>query len=211
MFSRFKPPIHTLAILLLAASPVFAGTLRFVDSDGAPVANVVVEVIGQKPLAKPAAPIMDQVDRQFVPHVLTVLAGESVSFPNSDNIRHHVYSFSTPKVFEIKLFKGTEAAPVTFDTPGIVVLGCNIHDSMVGYIYVAAGNLVLLSDDEGVVTLPAGEFNVWVWHSRLSAEQNKRLKKAIAAEQQQVVLELLPEKPTENKRSFKSRYRPGGG
>lgn len=210
MLFRLIAPILLLLTILQAPAPALAGQLRFVDADGAAIADVVVELIGTNATANSAAPVMDQVDKQFVPHVLTVVAGQAVSFPNSDNIRHHVYSFSTPKVFEIKLFSGTDADPVTFETPGVVVLGCNIHDTMVGYIYVADGNRTLVSDASGTVTLPDGEVEVWIWHPRLSADQNQRLRKTISTQQQEMTLELLPEKPRESKRSFKSRYRFGG-
>ena len=79
---------------------------------------------------------MDQRGSQFVPHVLPVQAGTSVTFPNSDQIRHQVYSFSASKRFELPLYAGTSASPIRFDQPGIVVLGCNIHDWMIGYVVV---------------------------------------------------------------------------
>src|SRR5207253_2654340 len=81
--------------------------------------------------AKPADEVIDQVDKEFVPHVKPVLAGTTVHFPNKDNIRHHVYSFSPAKRFDLRLYSGVSNAPVLFDKPGIVVLGCNIHDWMV--------------------------------------------------------------------------------
>ncbi len=77
---------------------------------------------------------MDQQGHQFVPHLLVVQAGTEVTFPNSDNVSHHVYSFSPTKPFELPLYKGDVYPPVTFEKAGIVVVGCNIHDSMLGYI-----------------------------------------------------------------------------
>ena len=79
-------------------------------------------------------------------------SGTSVAFPNSDNIRHHVYSFSLAKRFELRLYQGTQSAPVVFDSPGVVVLGCNIHDWMVGYIYVTDDSRFAVSDEHGRVT-----------------------------------------------------------
>ena len=81
--------------------------------------------------------IVDQINLEFVPHVKPVVVGSPVYFPNKDDVRHHVYSFSPAKRFELPLYSGTPAAPVVFDRPGIVAIGCNIHDWMLGYIYVA--------------------------------------------------------------------------
>ena len=144
-----------------------------VDSTGKPVADAVVYAIpeGGAPAApRPPAAILDQIDKEFVPFVLPVQAGTLVRFPNQDNIRHNVYSFSPAKTFSLELYKGTAAPPVTFDTPGVVVMGCNIHDKMLAYILVvetpyfarteAAGNL-LIKD------LPQGGYEVRVWHPRL--------------------------------------------
>jgi plastocyanin len=83
-----------------------------------------------------AALEMAQQKKQFVPEVLVVPVGSEVRFPNHDTVRHHVYSFSPAKKFELKLYTGTPANPVLFDRPGVVVLGCNIHDQMVGWILV---------------------------------------------------------------------------
>src|ERR1700704_3875919 len=77
---------------------------------------------------KVVADAVDQVDKQFVPYVKAIFVGSTVRFPNSDNIRHQVYSFSQPKKFELPLYSGTDAPPIIFDKPGVVVLGCNIHD-----------------------------------------------------------------------------------
>ena len=86
---------------------------------------------------KPGREIVDQINLEFVPHVKPVVVGSPVYFPNKDDVRHHVYSFSPAKRFELPLYSGTPAAPVVFDRPGIVAIGCNIHDWMLGYIYVA--------------------------------------------------------------------------
>lgn len=112
-----------------------------------------------------------QEHKQFLPDVLIVPVGSQVQFPNRDTVRHHVYSFSAAKKFELKLYTGTPASPVLFDQPGVVVLGCNIHDSMVGWLLVvdtpyygqtsAVGGAVQLND------VPAGNYRLRVWHSRL--------------------------------------------
>ncbi len=153
-----------------------AGTLQVlvVDDTGKPVADAVVYASprGGKATA-PAAPaervVMDQRDKEFVPYVLPVQVGTAVYFPNSDNIRHHVYSFSPAKTFELPLYKGTPANPVMFDRPGAVALGCNIHDWMVGYIYVVDTPWFAATGDNGNARLtpPAGEYELRAWHPRL--------------------------------------------
>jgi hypothetical protein len=99
--------------------------------------------------------------------VLAVRSGTRVAFPNSDNIRHHVYSFSPAKHFELRLYQGTPSEPVLFDKPGAVVLGCNIHDWMVGYVYVTDDPWFAVSDAQGRVQLdsvPVGSYAVSLWH-----------------------------------------------
>lgn len=112
---------------------------------------------------------MDQRDMQFSPHVLPVQQGTLVYFPNSDDVRHHVYSFSPAKRFELPLYAGRQADPIRFDQTGVVVLGCNIHDSMVGYILVLDTPWFARVDDQGRATLdaPAGDYRLEVWHPRL--------------------------------------------
>lgn len=111
---------------------------------------------------------MDQVNRQFVPHVLVVQQGQTVRFPNSDDTRHHVYSFSEAKIFEVKLFKGTNSDPIVMDKAGIVELGCNIHDMMLGYIYVSSSGQAVKTKPDGTaeidVELPV---ELKVWHPRM--------------------------------------------
>jgi len=111
------------------------------DQHGEPVADAVVVAVarsGPPPrVARPVRDTVDQIDKEFVPYVKAVVVGASVFFPNKDNIRHHVYSFSPAKTFELPLYSGTPANPVVFDRPGIVPIGCNIHDWMLAYIYVA--------------------------------------------------------------------------
>lgn len=118
----------------------------------------------------PRRAVVDQSDRQFVPHVSAVERDTVVDFPNSDQIRHSIYSFSAPKTFERRLYRGFEAAPVHFDQPGLVVLGCNIHDYMLGYVYVLETSLFGVTDDRGLTTIRDvgdGTHLVRVRHPRL--------------------------------------------
>ncbi|MEK9766976.1 MAG: methylamine utilization protein [Thalassolituus sp.] len=175
-------------IVSIAAAPVqgsdTSANVRFVveTSAGKPLRDVVITLTTEA-LSNSEAPsnsearthIMDQVQSQFLPHVLAIRAGDQVEFPNSDNIRHHVYSFSEAKPFEIRLYADKPEAPVSFATPGLVVLGCNIHDQMLGYIYVSP------KADQSVVTDPRGQATVEIlaplttvrlWHERLSVDES---------------------------------------
>ncbi len=147
--------------------------VQVVDSQGAPLADAVVMLSGQGlvPERQPAA--IDQQNRRFVPHVLAVATGTAVSFPNTDDIRHQVYSFSSPKRFELPLYHGIPSTPVVFDQPGVVVVGCNIHDWMVGYVYVTAAGRSAVTDSQGRARLeaPDGHYQLALWHPDLSDKQ----------------------------------------
>jgi hypothetical protein len=113
---------------------------------------------------------MDQQKGAFVPHILVVESGTEIHFPNSDAVSHHVYSFSPAKTFELSLYKnGTVREPLTFDVPGVVTLGCNIHDDMVGYIRVVETPYFAMTGVDGVASLdslPPGRYSVNVWTPR---------------------------------------------
>lgn len=163
--------------LLFAAAPLWAATLELsaVNMDQAALPDVVFQVRstqGLTPAERQPSASIDQRDKQFVPHVLAIDSGTSVTFPNSDNIRHHVYSFSEPKQFELPLYHGEPAAPVVFDQPGIVVLGCNIHDNMLAYVVVTPDGWHAVSDDSGKasIELPAGEYEISFWHPRATTQ-----------------------------------------
>jgi plastocyanin len=172
MSKRFLDPLRAgLLGMLCSISPtLWAASLHaeLVDARGQPLAGAVLTLRG--PLgaeAEPASALMDQQAKQFVPNVLAVRSGTRVAFPNSDNIRHHVYSFSPAKHFELRLYQGTPSEPVLFDKPGAVVLGCNIHDWMVGYVYVTDDPWFAVSDAQGRVqldSLPVGSYAVSLWH-----------------------------------------------
>src|SRR6266704_257185 len=106
------------------------------ESGGTPVADAVVwatPLSGGTSALKGKA-IVAQKDKQFVPYVTAIQKGTAVQFPNQDSVKHHIYSFSPAKRFELPLYAGTPANPVVFDKAGLVTLGCNIHDWMIGYI-----------------------------------------------------------------------------
>jgi len=114
--------------------------------------------------------IIDQRAKQFVPYVTAVQVGTSIMFPNSDNIRHHVYSFSPAKKFELPLYSGVPAKPVIFDKVGFVTLGCNIHDWMVAYVAVLPTPHFGVTGQEGrasLKNLPSGQYRIQAWHPSL--------------------------------------------
>ena len=196
-------PLRTALLVFasLLAPPLWAASLQaeLVDLAGQPLANAVLTLQGSPGSAQPAAPgVMDQRAQQFMPHVLAVRTGVAVSFPNSDDIRHHVYSFSPAKRFELRLYKGTPSEPVLFDTPGVVALGCNIHDWMLGYVYVTDDPWFAVSDEQGRVQLdglPAGRYQVSLWHPQLVDMQSQpggELQLGEAGSQQRFSLAVQP-------------------
>ena len=164
-------------LLLAAAAPADAATLtvRVIDKNGGPALDTAVfaTAINAKAVPRPPAKAaIDQVNREFVPVLSVIQTGTSVVFPNRDNIRHHVYSFSPAKMFELKLYSGQPTAPIIFDKPGIVVLGCNIHDWMISYVMVVDTPYFGKTDARGTVRLddlPPGEYELKIWHYRASS------------------------------------------
>lgn len=168
--------IFSLALLLAFSCHAETYHFRVTGTDGSPVANAVI-AMGTPGAVHDGRAIMDQKDKQFVPFVLTVAAGTMVSFPNSDQISHQVYSFSSAHPFEIKLYRGKRARPIDFDTPGIIVLGCNIHDNMLGYVYVTTRPTFGKTDITGQLSLssPNPVHQIEVWHPALSIDAQKQL------------------------------------
>lgn len=121
--------------------------------------------------------VMEQKDRHFAPHILAVQRGTKVTFPNLDDIKHHVYSFSDAKIFELQLYKGQQATPVEFDKYGIVELGCNVHDWMLGYIYVVDTPWFTQTTEQNNVTieLPDGDYRLKIWHSRFKERDAQKI------------------------------------
>jgi plastocyanin len=148
-------------------------TVTVLDNAGHGVAGIVI--IAESDAAVPEkhavhTAIMDQQHMQFVPRVLVVQTGTGVEFPNSDQIQHQVYSFSAAKTFKLSLYAGHKYPPVVFDHPGLVTLGCNIHDGMIGYIYVTDSPFFARTDGAGLVQLhglPAGNYTLTAWHPQL--------------------------------------------
>ena len=141
-----------------------------VDRDGLPVADVAVYAMrldGKNELPAPTAnAVMDQIDKQFVPHLLIVQTGTAVEFPNSDTVAHHVYSFSHPNKFLLPMYQGEQHPPVTFEHSGVVTLGCNIHDHMLGYILVVDSMTITKTDENGEASLSLDkpqDYEISIW------------------------------------------------
>ncbi|EIJ42899.1 hypothetical protein BegalDRAFT_2033 [Beggiatoa alba B18LD] len=145
-------------------------TVQVTEQTGKPVQGAVIEIVsptGAFPKPPIFISIIDQINKEFVPNITVVPVNTPIKFPNKDNIHHHVYSFSTAKPFELPLYEGTPTDPIIFDKTGIITLGCNIHDWMLGYIYVAASDKFTQTSADGTATLadiPAGNYTLKVWH-----------------------------------------------
>lgn len=164
-----------LCVLLLTGPACLAidVVVQVRDTRGKPVSDAVVWITPNDRVSTPArkaTAVMDQKNRAFIPHVLPVQVGTSVMFPNSDNVRHQVYSFSPPKAFQLPLYIGTPSNPVVFDKAGVVALGCNIHDQMSAFIIVVDTPHFGKSGRDGLVRmsgLESGEHKVNMWHPEM--------------------------------------------
>ena len=156
-------------------------TVHVTATRGAPVADAVVTLVPKPGTATPAARpatethIIDQKNETFVPYVEIFRPGDKVVFRNSDHTRHHVYSFAPARQFEFVLTSGDSSAPLQLEHAGVVAVGCNIHDQMITYLYISEAPWIARSGADGTVainTLPAGDFEVHVWHPQLRPGQS---------------------------------------
>jgi plastocyanin len=168
--------------LVLAAGPAHAQTAEIAatitDQQGRPVVDAVLVAVpvdgNPHSRERPRAGSIEQVDKEFLPRVTVVPVGASVRFPNHDDVRHQVYSFSPAKRFELPLYAGVPAQPIIFDKAGVVVLGCNIHDWMVGYVYVSESPFFAKTGKDGkavLTELPLRAYVVRVWHPQLEISE----------------------------------------
>ena len=165
-----------LAVLLAATALARAASVNVVVTDpaGSPLSDAVVMLEPTGPHL-PVKPMQNaqiaQHDLQFSPAVSVVTVGTSVLFPNQDTVKHHVYSYSPAKTFQIKLYAGVPHTPIVFDKPGIAVLGCNIHDGMIAWVVVTDTPLWARSGATGqarVADVPPGNYQMHVWHASLA-------------------------------------------
>ncbi len=148
--------------------------VKVLDQNGSPLPGVAVvlpdTMASEKTVDSTTRYIMDQVNKQFSPQLLVVPVNSFVNFPNNDDTRHHVYSFSDAKTFELRLYHANEAEPVKFETAGIVKIGCNIHDKMRAYIVVTPHTVFGISDNEGIYqwpTLDNPPSTIELWHPQM--------------------------------------------
>lgn len=168
-------------------------TVQIRDTGGTGLTDAVVYAIpqGKLPPLRTTRAVMDQRSRMFVPHVLPVQTGTAVVFPNSDNVRHQVYSFSPARKFQLPLYAGTPPKPIVFDKPGVIALGCNIHDRMNAWIIVVDTPWFAATVDgrAALTDLPEGAYDVRVWSSHGEAQsQTVRLPAVDSREQMSFVI-----------------------
>lgn len=171
-----KTYLNAQRLFALVFTALLAGTslaaVVVVDREGTPVREAVELIPGTEGARQSRSVTVDQVDKRFVPFVSIAAPGSTVLFPNSDDVRHHVYSFSDANTFELKLYHSNDADPIRFDNEGLVTLGCNVHDTMKGYILITSlGGAI--SDERGNVdieTVPEGPLTVW--HPQITGWQS---------------------------------------
>jgi len=174
--STFTAALVGLAITLFSTT-ANAAKITVNSDEGLPLEDAVVEVYYDSASAnQPQEQNIYQRDATFHPRVLTVPTGSYVGFPNQDTTRHHVYSFSPAKTFDLNLYLQETPPPVHFDQAGVVVLGCNIHDHMQAFIVVSDAPYAAITNADGTLTLPVlppGQHRVRVWHPRLDDSQQR--------------------------------------
>jgi plastocyanin len=146
------------------------------DAAGRPVEDAVAILDAPGRTPPPSHFRIDQKNTMFMPFVLVVPVGSTIEFTNRDPFRHHVYSFSPAKTFELKLFGQGETRSVVFDKPGVVALGCNIHDTMQAFVQVVDTPFAVKTGSDGRAVLhdaPAGGVKLHVWHPHLRAPGNQ--------------------------------------
>ncbi|MGM0524888.1 MAG: methylamine utilization protein [Pseudomonadota bacterium] len=203
---KLKPVLVIFVLLLPQLSWANKLQLEIVDKRGDRLANAAV-IVDDRYLAndeekEPQVVTVDQVNRQFVPFLTTLRVGSEVVFPNSDNIRHHVYSFSEPKPFELKLYSDEERPSVFFNKPGVVTLGCNIHDQMIAHLLVTDGRVATASNEQGQLSLDLvdevpQQFSITVWHplqgENLSVAKTVQIDLSEQTETIEIALDVMPE------------------
>lgn len=203
---NIKPLLFCIFLSVSCNLPALTLRGTVLTMDGKPVAESVITAVGTiktKPVLATSPRKMDQKHREFMSHILAVHVGESVIFPNSDNIQHHIYSFSPANSFEVQLYKDVAPKPIKFDKAGIVVLGCNIHDWMVGYVHVSDVPYITQTNEKGewLLNLPADDYTLTLWHPNLDTPNNVQV--------QQIKMTTEKSAPIEQKITLKTTSRTG--
>jgi len=189
------------AALRAADLDVFVGAARDAAVPDAVIALRPHDASLSPPAAAPATKTIDQKNETFLPYVEVFRPGDSVVFRNSDQTRHHVYSFAPARQFEFVLTPGQSSAPLHLESTGAIAVGCNIHDHMITYLYVSDAPWTARSGADGharVATLPPGDYDVSVWHPQLRPgqappTQTLHVDAANAAATLRFALALLPD------------------
>jgi len=217
--------VRTLSLLVLfalASARANAATIEagVADQNAAALADAVVSltpVSAAAPRVVGASAAMDQRGLKFVPQVLAIQTGTAVKFPNSDQVRHHVYSFSPIKKFELRLYKDTPSEPLVFDQAGVATIGCNIHDWMLGYIVVVDTPFFAKTGADGSarIDVPAGVYDLRVWHARADEAETRVAERVLVDEaglQRQIARTLRaadpePPPPSELEQKFRKHQK----
>ncbi len=157
--------------------PVEGSLTGQVMIDGKPLAGafglVTLEPASGKWKARtPKHRVVEQRGREFLPHLMAVSVGSTVSFPNFDSVFHNVFSTSPIGPFDLGLYKAGEAREFTFQKEGIVRLGCNLHANMQAYIAIVAAPAYVVTDDTGHYLfkhLEPGKYKMKAWSEKSKA------------------------------------------
>jgi plastocyanin len=183
----------TLVLVLSLPGPALAGTITgTVKVRGLPSpANVLVYVAKAPAVNLDLSGVkftMDQRDLTFVPHVLPVLVGSNVQFPNDDKVAHNVFSLSRTKPFNLGSYGPGVSKTVLFDKAGVVELRCDVHAEMSAYILVMENPYWAVTDEKGqfkipdqaylaqhgikgLKDLPPGTYVVKTWNEKLKTQE----------------------------------------
>jgi plastocyanin len=177
MGTRVFPCVGALLFAVCGSAAATTFTVEVNDQDGRPVANAVIVLVSDSKTSIPAAATrlaaertIDQRSETFIPLVTIVPKGGHIVFANNDQTTHQVYSFSSVKQFEMTLTRGEKSPPIGFDNSGVAALGCNIHDHMIAYAFVAESPWTVLTGSDGRGTIsdvPPGNYEAQVWHPKL--------------------------------------------
>jgi plastocyanin len=133
-------------------------------------ARVVIYLEGPNPGNRPSHPLtatMEQKDRRFIPELLVIPIGSTVSFPNLDPIFHNVFSLSKPKSFDLGNYPKDHTRMVTFLKPGVEFVNCHLHPNMSAAIVVTPNGWLATAGRDGRFVLrdvPAGPYTIVAWH-----------------------------------------------
>jgi len=189
--------IITLSLLSSFLSRANSLQISVVDDKQKPIEFAVVYIKETLPKVSDNSVVIDQVDKEFIPYVTVVQRGSAINFPNNDEIRHQVYSFSKTKQFELPLYSGNPSSPVVFDKNGVVAMACNIHDWMKAYIYVVDTNKFTISNKAGqaeLTNLAKGQYEVVVWHPKAKESEQLNSQHISLGDEEQKLLFTIAQK-----------------